>query len=459
MGGGRNKLSDENVLKEMNEASIYTIEQLQASKQAAVHWDNLTNVPPEFDGENKFTSLDDTPVGITANYKLVGNPGGTALIFIEDTQDGADGADGKEVELQKTATYIQWRYVGESWVNLVALTDITGAQGDKGDTGDTGVTGDTGAAGTNGTNGNDGAQGDQGIQGDQGLQGDQGDQGIQGDVGAAGADGSNGTNGTNGVDGLSISIVSGTPTGGNDNDSAIDIITWNLWEKIPVSGWAIQGNIKGATGNNGADGSDGADGNIYLTTSTTAIDLGVENVGDTVAITVAASNLSYSAGQLLVISSSTSLYFVGRVLSYAGTSLSVSVVFKIGITSSSSWTLNLAGVVEADALPDWYTITATAGSGTVASRVFTGPSGWTIDSSDNVVVAGLGSNAADLIIKHDTGLYAVDCVVFTDDGSKYTKVQIPVSYATMYEDLTHIALELASFCTIQQALIIHVKLQ
>ena len=49
--------------------------------------------------------------------------------------DGTDGTDGREVELNNSLTYIQWRYVGDSnWNNLVALSDL---KGDKGDTGAT----------------------------------------------------------------------------------------------------------------------------------------------------------------------------------------------------------------------------------------------------------------------------------------------------------------------------------
>lgn len=56
--------------------------------------------------------------------------------------DGTDGADGREIELQKSATHIQWRYVGEeSWKDLVALADLKGAKGDKGDTGAKGADG------------------------------------------------------------------------------------------------------------------------------------------------------------------------------------------------------------------------------------------------------------------------------------------------------------------------------
>ena len=45
---------------------------------------------------------------------------------------GDDGADGTEIELQKTSTHLQWRYVNGSWINWVALADL---KGDKGDTG------------------------------------------------------------------------------------------------------------------------------------------------------------------------------------------------------------------------------------------------------------------------------------------------------------------------------------
>jgi hypothetical protein len=49
-------------------------------------------------------------------------------------QDGSDGADGREVEFNKSATHIQWRYVGDSvWIDLVALVDLKGDKGDQGD--------------------------------------------------------------------------------------------------------------------------------------------------------------------------------------------------------------------------------------------------------------------------------------------------------------------------------------
>lgn len=51
----------------------------------------------------------------------------------DSTVPGPAGIDGQEVEFQKSATHIQWRYVGGvSWTNLVALTEIKGDQGIQG---------------------------------------------------------------------------------------------------------------------------------------------------------------------------------------------------------------------------------------------------------------------------------------------------------------------------------------
>src|SRR5574343_93869 len=89
-------------------------------------------------------TIDGVPITITVNDS------GTFVA-------GPPGVDGKEVEIQNSGTYIQWRYVGDSsWTNLVPLADLKG---------------DTGA---------------QGIQGIQGIQGPKGDTGAQGNTGADG---------------------------------------------------------------------------------------------------------------------------------------------------------------------------------------------------------------------------------------------------------------------------------
>lgn len=42
------------------------------------------------------------------------------------------GLDGKNIELQKSATHLQWRVTGGTWANLVALADLKGTKGDDG---------------------------------------------------------------------------------------------------------------------------------------------------------------------------------------------------------------------------------------------------------------------------------------------------------------------------------------
>ena len=57
-----------------------------------------------------------------------------------DGTNGIDGTDGKEIEIQKTDLYIQWRYKGGEWQNLVALADILGPSGQNGTNGEDGRT-------------------------------------------------------------------------------------------------------------------------------------------------------------------------------------------------------------------------------------------------------------------------------------------------------------------------------
>src|ERR1017187_11015254 len=64
-------------------------------------------------------------------------------------------------------------------------------------------------------------------------------------IGATGNPGANGINGTNGT---AITINSGVPFNGNgiNGDSYIDILTYNLYNKIGGS-WILIGNIKGVS--------------------------------------------------------------------------------------------------------------------------------------------------------------------------------------------------------------------
>ena len=171
----------------------------------------------------------------------------------KDGADGKDGINGKSIEVQRATEYIQWRYEGGEWQNLVAIADITGPAGQNGKDGANGKTpefrvnestlqwrytgdeiwlnlydltalkgadGKDGAAGKDGTNGingqdgRDGADGNtpfigengnwwigttdtgvkaagvDGEKGDKGDKGDPGEKGDKGDKGDAGQDGS-----------------------------------------------------------------------------------------------------------------------------------------------------------------------------------------------------------------------------------------------------------------------------
>lgn len=62
---------------------------------------------------------------------------------------GPQGNAGREIEVQKGATHLQWRYVGDAeWTDLAALSEITGPQGEQGIQGEQGPQGETGTAAT-----------------------------------------------------------------------------------------------------------------------------------------------------------------------------------------------------------------------------------------------------------------------------------------------------------------------
>ena len=158
----------------------------------------------------------------------------------KDGVNGKDGVDAKNIEVQRTESYIQWRYEGGEWQNLVAIADIEGP------------------AGQNGTDGANGKTpefrvsenilqwryvGDEiwlnlydltALKGADGRDGVDGKDGINGKDGAAGKDGTNGQNGRDGKDGKTPFI------GENGN--------WWIGE--------IDTGVKAA----GIDGTDGVDG-------------------------------------------------------------------------------------------------------------------------------------------------------------------------------------------------------
>lgn len=71
--------------------------------------------------------------GETSSATITGvSPRQILNLVLRRGEKGDPGTDAKDLELQKTATHIQVRYVGGEWADLVALADITGPQGDAG---------------------------------------------------------------------------------------------------------------------------------------------------------------------------------------------------------------------------------------------------------------------------------------------------------------------------------------
>ncbi len=84
----------------------------------------------------------------------------------EDSKKESSKSDSREIEIQKNALYIQWRYVGESeWKNIIAYSDLKGRDGRDGRDGLNGQNGKDGKDGRNGANGAIGATGATGATG------------------------------------------------------------------------------------------------------------------------------------------------------------------------------------------------------------------------------------------------------------------------------------------------------
>lgn len=212
-----------------------------------------------------------------------------------ETTSSGTGTDGREVQLQKTATHVQWRYEGEtSWTNLIALADITGPAGTNG------TNGTNGSAGTNGTNGREvelfksathiqwRLTGDAGwtnlvaladIKGDTGTAGSNGTNGknvelqktathiqwrlvgdvtwnnlvalteIKGDTGATGSTGATGANGADGTNGKNVEL-----------QKTATHVQWRLVGDVTWNNLVALSEITGPTGANGTNGTNGADG-------------------------------------------------------------------------------------------------------------------------------------------------------------------------------------------------------
>lgn len=160
------------------------------------------------------------PKGDNGDDGAPGTPGTPGTNGTNGT-DGQNGEDGRAIQLQKSETHVQWRYVGDTaWVNLIALSELKGEKGDQGQSFSPDVTAgiasrslydneDPGFAFLANDEGmiyfrldptgwsegmafGKGEKGDKGDTGDTGPAGAKGDKGDKGDTGATGATGAAG---------------------------------------------------------------------------------------------------------------------------------------------------------------------------------------------------------------------------------------------------------------------------
>lgn len=212
-----------------------------------------------------------------------------------DGQNGTDGQDGREIELQKTTTYLQWRYVGATqWTNLVALSELKGEKGDPGQSFSPNVT----AAFASRSQYDNEDPGFAFLAIDQGMiyfrldpsgwsNGMPFGKGEKGDKGDPGNPGQDGTNGANGADGRGIASTTITYQNGASSTVA-PTGTWTaavpatvkgqyLWTRAVITYTDATTSTLYSVAYQGQDGTGGGSGtNVLLLTATPTAAQGTE---------------------------------------------------------------------------------------------------------------------------------------------------------------------------------------
>ena len=191
-----------------------SIEQIQNGESGASVRGKLNAAIGEINGLGTAAGAAAADFATAAQGALAGTalqPG--AQIPWSNILDAPSVTDGREVELQATATDIEWRYVGEAaWSVLVPLSEIAGPAGADGVAGQDGAPGpqgpqgDTGPQGPAGATGATGPAGPQGEEGPQGPAGPTGPQGPAGATGPQGPEGPSGATTIGGIDGLQAAL-------------------------------------------------------------------------------------------------------------------------------------------------------------------------------------------------------------------------------------------------------------
>ena len=190
--------------------------------------------------------------------------------------------------------------------------NLAGAAGQEGPVGPKGTTGNTGNPGTTGNTGNPGTTGNTGF----------GTTGNTGNPGTTGTTGNTGNPGTTGNTGFGTTGNTGNPgTTGTTGNTGNPGTTGN-------------------TGNPGTTGTTGTPGDLYKTTTATSINLNSLSIGGT-GIIIVESGLAYTPGMNILIAVSLSVYVMGNVISYSGTTLSYKIIGWSGTGTYLAWTVNI----------------------------------------------------------------------------------------------------------------------
>lgn len=187
--------------------------------------EGVTNVEDALDHLNKELNNIANELGVDEkdNFVELQTVAKTIIGAINELKNSknSSGTDAREIELQKSTDYIQWRYVGDTnWTNLIALSDLEGEKGE------------------------------QGIQGIQGATGEKGDKGDTGNTG--------------------VGIQSVVQTTTSTEDGGSNVITVTKTDNS-TSTFTVKNGSKGEKGDKGDKGDAGAKGSDANVTSTNVI--------------------------------------------------------------------------------------------------------------------------------------------------------------------------------------------
>lgn len=141
---------------------------------------------------------------------------------LESAGTGGGGGSAADVRMDVADGYIRYSTDGgNTWTNLIALSELVGEQGPQGERGPRGIQGEAGPQGPQGEKGDTGPQGPKGDTGAQGPKGDTGAQGPKGDKGDTGATGATGPKGDIGEQGPQGEKGDTGPAGKDGSDAAV----------------------------------------------------------------------------------------------------------------------------------------------------------------------------------------------------------------------------------------------